>query len=285
MLVGIDMYSYHRYFGEVYPQQGPPPQKMTPEDFLTRAKELEVDGVTLENCFMPSLDLGYLGQIRGIVDDYGFDRVWGWGHPNGLEGGTNTEAYKDMIVNFQYAHTVGAKIMRVVGSSLAFRNEPHAPQLQRLERMFKEAVKVAEDNDIKMAVENHFDFYSYEFQGLLETIASPYFGLNFDTGNFLRMMDDPVKAMDKLSPYVLATHVKDLKVQRGVSTDEWFFFSCTPVGEGVVDNATLAQQLKNAGYTGTLAFEVDFLHPDYENEDVVVAQSVAELKRITRSLV
>ena len=40
MKVGIDSYCYHRFFGEVYPQQVPPQRKMTLEDFLDRANEL-----------------------------------------------------------------------------------------------------------------------------------------------------------------------------------------------------------------------------------------------------
>ena len=32
--VGIENYSYHRFFGEVYPQQETPDQQMTIEDFL-----------------------------------------------------------------------------------------------------------------------------------------------------------------------------------------------------------------------------------------------------------
>jgi hypothetical protein len=45
-------------------------------------------------------------------------------------------------------------MMRVVGSSLAFRFESHGPRLEKLTKMFKEAVKVAEGMNIKMAVEN-----------------------------------------------------------------------------------------------------------------------------------
>ena len=52
---------------------------------------------------------------------------------------------------------------------------------------------------------------------LVEAVGSPYFGVNFDTGNFLRLLDDPLDAMEKLGKYVFATHIKDLKVRRGVS--------------------------------------------------------------------
>jgi hypothetical protein len=39
--------------------------------------------------------------------------------------------------------------------------------------------------------------------------------------------------------------------------------------------------LADAGFDGVLAVEIDFLHPDYNNdEDAAVAQSVKELKRL-----
>ena len=87
-------------------------------------------------------------------------------------------------------------------------------------------------------------------------------------------------SMEKLAKYTLATHVKDLKINRNAAADDWYFFSSTPVGDGVVDNQRLAQLLKDADYQGFLAMEIDFLHPDYSDEDEAVAQSVQELRRI-----
>ena len=285
MKVGIDSYCYHRFFGEVYPEQKPPPKQMSMEDFLKRAKELGVDGVSLESCFFPSFDAGYLADVKAILDDYGLDRVFAWGHPDGLEGGRNEQALKEMIAGFEYAQAIGADVMRVVGSSLTFRNEPHGPQIERLTRMFREAVVVAEDYDIKMADENHIDFTADEMVQLLDSVGSPYLGINFDTGNFLRLLDDPIAGMERLAKYTYATHIKDLKPQNGVSPREWYFFSSTPVGDGLIDNGRLAQMLKDSGYAGFLAVEIDFLHPDYNNdEDAAVAQSVKELKRIADSL-
>ena len=89
MKVGIDSYCYHRFFGEVYPQHPQPDRRMTLEDFLRRAHELGVDGVSLESCFLPEFSAGYLAHVKQILDGYGLDRVYAWGHPDGLEGGTN----------------------------------------------------------------------------------------------------------------------------------------------------------------------------------------------------
>lgn len=281
MKTAIDSYCYHRFFGEVYPQQSKPAKPLSLEDFLRRAHELDVGGVSLESCFIPSLDTEYLASIRGLLDKYSLERVFAWGHPDGLEGGTNQDAYSEMIRCFESARSIGAKVMRVVGSSLKFRHQPHGPQIERLTRMFREAVKVAEQYGIRMAVENHIDFNADEMLRLLTEVNSPWLGVNFDTGNFLRLLDDPVKGMAKLAPHVYATHIKDLKVQKGVPADEWYFFSSTPVGDGLVDNSRLVQLLADAGYSGLLAVEIDFLHPDYDNnEDHAVARSVAELKRL-----
>ena len=283
--VGIDNYSYHRFFGEVYPQQETPDKQMTIEDFLKRAKELGVDGVSLESCFIKSFDPGYLAELKSTLDDYGFDRVWAWGHPDGLEGGKNEAMLPDMIEHISYAKAIGAEVMRVVGSSLAFRLDPHGPQLEKLTKMFKEATKVAEEMNIKMAVENHFDFDSDEFLALIEEVGSPYFGLTFDTGNFTRLLDEPVKAMEKLGNYVYATHVKDLKITPNTPADEWFFFSSVPVGDGYVNLPELARMLAGFNYQGLLAVELDFTHPEYAGqEDAAVEKSVKYLQKLVSEI-
>jgi sugar phosphate isomerase/epimerase len=285
MKVGIDSYCYHRFFGEVYPHQNQPPKQLTLEDFIKRAKELGVEGVSLESCFIPRLDKEYLSEIKGMLDECNFDRVYAWGHPDGLEGGKNEAAYDEMIEHIEYANAIGAKVMRVVGSSLMFRFEDHGPQIQKLSRMFTNAMKVADTYGIKLADENHIDYNADEMLELIHNVNHPNFGINFDTGNFLRVLDDPIQGMGKLAKFTFSTHVKDLKINPQAAVNDWYFFSCTPVGDGLVDNQKLAQLLKDANYEGFLAMEIDTLHPDYnDDEDSAVAQSVKELKKIAQSL-
>jgi 3-oxoisoapionate decarboxylase len=285
MKIGIDSYCYHRFFGEVYPHQKKPPKQMTLEGFIQRAHELKVDGVSLESCFIPRFDASYLSEIKGMLDEYKLDRVFAWGHPDGLEGGRNQKAYEEMVKSIEYAKAIGADVMRVVGASLVFRNDPHGPMLEKLTAMFKEAVKTAAAANVKLADENHIDFNADEMLSLIKAVDSPYFGINFDTGNFMRVLDDPIKGMQKLAKYTFSTHVKDLKPNRQASVDDWYFFSTTPTGEGLVDNQKLAQLLHDAGYKGFLAVELDTLHPDYhDDEDKAVAQSVKELRRIANAV-
>ncbi len=285
MKIGIDSYCYHRFFGEVYPQQQQPPRRMTLENFIDRAKELGVNGVSLETCFITRKDdAGYLESVKARLDAYGLDRVYAWGHPDGLEGGRNRAEYQKMIAAIPQAQRIGATVMRIVGSSLQFRFEDHREQIRGLVAMLREAVKVAEAHDVKLAIENHIDFTAREILQIIEEVGSPYLGVNFDTGNFARLLDDPIKAMELLARHTLATHVKDLRVNRAAAVDDWYFFSTTPVGDGFIDNLRLARLLKQAEYKGFLAMELDFLHPDYTDEDAAVAASVVELRRIAHHL-
>jgi len=286
MKVGIDSYCYHRFFGEVYPDQKKPAKDWTMQDFLKRGKELQVDGVSLESCFFPKgVDKAWFKDLKAQLDDYKMDRVYAWGHPDGLERGKNEAAYAEMVAGIPNAVAIGADVMRVVGSSLMFRHEPHGPQIDALVKMFKKAVKVAKDNGVKLAVENHIDFTADEILRLLDEVDSEYFGLNFDTGNFLRLLDDPIAGMEKLAPRVLATHVKDLMPDKCAKPTDWFFFAGVPVGQGLIDNQALAKLLHKANFKGFLAVEIDHPHTDWtEREDEAVALSIKELKRIAASL-
>ncbi|MDA0193938.1 MAG: hypothetical protein O2887_06055 [Bacteroidetes bacterium] len=139
--VGIDSYCFHRLFGEVYSHQHKSEPHFSMEDFLKYAKSIDVDGVSLESCFFPEFSPDYLAQVKGWLDDSSFDRVYAWGHPDGLEGGQNEKEFDSMLEHIHHAKAIGADVMRVVGSSLMFRFEPHQPQLEKLSEMFKTAVK------------------------------------------------------------------------------------------------------------------------------------------------
>ena len=281
MKIGIDSYCYHRWFGEVYDMQEKPQKTKTVDDFLALAKRLDVDGVSLETCFLPSLDDGYLTELGAKIKDFGFDTVFAWGHPNGLERGLNPEAFEEMKSLIPKARKMGTDVMRVTGSAFDWRHENHRDHIARLVPMYKEAAKIAEDNGVKIAAENHIDFTADEMLEMIQAVNSPNFGINFDTGNFLRLLDDPIAGMEKLAPYVFSTHIKDLVMHPTAKPTDWYFFCGVPVGFGLVNNEKLAELLSNANYKGFLAVEIDCPAPQWMNmEDEAIAVSVANLKKI-----
>ena len=270
MKIGIDSYCYHRYFGEVYSFQKPCRVRWTADDFIQRAVELRVDGVSLETCFLPGSAPGFWQRLKEKLEANRLDVVLAWGHPDGLEGGTNTGALADLVRSIFVASELGCKVMRIVGSSLRFRDQPHEPQLRQLAGMLREATKVAADQGVILAMENHIDFTAREILQLIEEVSSANFGVNFDTGNALRLFEDPVEEAKLLAPYIHATHIKDLSPRRGGSPREWNFWESVPAGHGVVDIPGVMRALRAQGYPGVLCVEVDCLRDSWEEDDAVV---------------
>ena len=281
MKIGIDSYCFHRLFGEVYPFQDPPDRIRTVDDFIDFAKGLDVDGVSLETCFLPSLEDSYLKDLGAKLKEYHLDTVFAWGHPNGLEGVLSPEAFKEMKSLIPKTRLIGTDVMRITGSAFDWRHENHREHMDRLIPLYKEAVKVAEDCGVRLAAENHIDYTADEMLEMIEKVGSKSFGINFDTGNFLRLLDDPVAGMEKLAPYVFSTHIKDLKMHPTARPNDWFFFCGVPVGFGLIDNMKLAELLHKVGYKGFLAVEIDAPAPEWLNmEEEAIAISVKNLRKI-----
>ena len=89
------------------------------------------------------------------------------------------------------------------------------------------------DSGIKVAVENHAgDMHSLELRGLIEAAGPDFVGANFDSGNALWTLEDPVQALENLGEYILTTSLRDSAVwesERGVMV-QW-----TAMGEGTTD--------------------------------------------------
>ena len=75
MRVGIDTYSYHRFFGEIREGEEDPGTRWTTWDFLDRAVELGVDGVSLETCYLDLDDAKFRERLALSLDAAGLDVV------------------------------------------------------------------------------------------------------------------------------------------------------------------------------------------------------------------
>jgi sugar phosphate isomerase/epimerase len=277
MKIAIDSYCNHRYFGEAYAGlQEPADRTMTVWDFLNRARRLGVAGVSLESCFLPT-EADFLLRLRDRLDSCGFERVWAWGHPDGLRSGADRQAARDLVAHLAHARQIGAGVMRIVGGSRRTRPASFAQHKRRLGGMLRKLLPAAEDHGVVLALENHIDLTADEIADLVGTLDSPWLGVCLDTGNNLRLHEDPVAVAAKLAPLARATHVKDIGVRRG-DPREFAFWPSVPLGKGLVDLGRVVGLLRGAGYKGLLAIEVDYLHPDHGDEDRAVAASVKYLK-------
>ncbi len=92
------------------------------------------------------------------------------------------------------------------------------------------------DSGVKIAMENHAgDMHTLELKGLIEEAGPEYVGANFDSGNAVWTMEDPVQALENIGKYVLTTSLRDSAVwesENGV-TVQW-----TAMGSGDTDLKT-----------------------------------------------
>jgi sugar phosphate isomerase/epimerase len=285
MKIGIDSYCYHRFFDEVYPEQQAPPKRRTMDDLIATAKRLGVGGLSVETVFMPSLDRGFLLDLRGKLDDAGLERVLAWGHPSGLETGKNPAAAEELRAHYASAEILGATVMRMTCGSFAFRGqEPVQDQIARLVPILKELATEAGARGITLGMENHGDFIASEVIELVERVDSPFFRVTLDTGNNLRLLEDPVLECVKLAPYAVATHLKDIAATGTGSPRDWKrFWPSIGLGNGIVDLKVIMQALKDNGYGGLLCVEIDVLPPG-RDEDTELESSIAYLKRTLPTL-
>jgi len=254
-------------------------------DFVGYATAQGVDEVALETLFFPALDAGYCRDLKARLDEARLSRVVGWGHPDGLHGGRDEDALADLKRHIPVAPRLGASIMRIVVSSMLYVDQPKEPQIQGSIRMLKEAVEVARDNGVTLALENHIDFTSAELLRIVEGVGSEHLKVNFDTGNALRLFEDPVEAARRLAPYTVATHTKDITVggKGGTPMERFTWWPSCPVGAGLVDIPALVGVLNQAGFQGSLAVELDLLAPQFagRREEDLVAESLVYLRSVS----
>jgi len=286
MKIGIDSYCFHRYFGEVYPdlQADPGVRWKMEEQFLDFALSQHVDEIALESCFFDALDDGLCTEIRGRLDEAGVDRVLGWGHPEGLWGGTKPEELEALKRHLPQVRKLGSTRMRICAASMNYAKAPREELIGRVVPMLEEAAAAAAEHGIVLALENHIDFTSQEVARILDAVDSEHLRVNFDTGNTIRLFEDPVEAAARLAPYTVSTHTKDIatRPKGGAPSESFTWWPSCPIGEGLIDMPGVITALRNGGFDGCLGVEIDLVGEQWasQSEEEIVAKSVGYLRSI-----
>ena len=110
-------------------------------------------------------------------------------------------------------------------------------------RQIAAAVPIVERYRMPLGIENHKDWRVDEQVALLEHYESEYVGVSLDTGNNLSILDDPHETVEKLAPYTVNTHFKDMGVEE---TDTGFHLSEVPLGEGMLDLPRMVRAIRTA---------------------------------------
>jgi sugar phosphate isomerase/epimerase len=232
---------------------------------------------------MPELDRSFLAGLKEKLDDSGLEGMLAWGHPQGLETGKNMKAAEDLKQTIKLLKYFGNNLLHFRGGGLADRNtEPQQLQIERLSEMLKDIAGLAADYEIILAMENHMDFTADEQLEILARVDAPNLKVLLDTGNNLRILEDPIEVVKKLAPHAVAVHLKDMfATGKGNPVTEWRkFWHTAPLGKGIIDLPEVLRILKENNFDGPLNLEIDFLNPRWRDDDQAVMESIEYLRSI-----
>jgi hypothetical protein len=107
----------------------------------------------------------------------------------------------------QIAHALDVKNIRVYIR--------HSGRLSEVIRKgtedLKTIAKVAKDNDLQFVLEQHEDLKSHELVDIITQVNSPRIGLLFDFGNMVNAFEEPLAALNTMSPYIRQVHLKGIR--------------------------------------------------------------------------
>ena len=283
--IGIDSYSLS-------------PLKLAPFDVLDWVAARGGDGVQFTELHLGEgrpLDEGFLRDLARRAREHGLYLEWAGGEHIPFD--TTTWQRKDLvpinIIAARQAAAVGATVVRSCSGGL-MRWRDDSPPTELLLRETATALKaqasIFRDHDVTLAIELHFEFTTFELMRLFDMCgAEPggWLGICLDTMNPLTMLEDPVSAVDRVLPWVVAVHAKDgalMLHDQGLAS---FPVEC---GTGFVDferilrrlaqlNRTIHLSLEDHGGSFELPiFDATFLSkfPDF------TVQELAKLLRLAR---
>jgi sugar phosphate isomerase/epimerase len=99
-------------------------------------------------------------------------------------------------------------------------------------RSLEAALPMLDKYKMPLGLENHKDWTADQLASLMKRYSSEYFGVCLDFGNNISLLDQPMDAIEKLAPYTVCTHVKDIAVD---SYEEGILLSEVVLGQGLID--------------------------------------------------
>lgn len=170
-------------------------------------------------------------KVRDLCEKYGMY----------LEGSIQLPKTSDQVTQFEKdvksAKEAGASIIRTVSLGGRRYEVFHKNgEYQEFQKKAMEALRLAEPvlrkHKMKLGIENHKDWRADELVWALKELKSEWLGVTLDFGNSIALLENPMQVVEKLAPYTVSAHIKDMAL------DEYqngFLLAEVPMGTGMLD--------------------------------------------------
>lgn len=233
--------------------------------FVDFAAAQGVAGVELLDIFWNDVERE-LPQVRRRIADAGLE-VAVYSISNNFiqsEASARARELDDLKRGVDIALELGVDLLRVFSGSARDDVSQDKGEAWILEGLSAGAA-YAESRGVTLALENHGRFAgrSDQVRAIIEQVGSPALRVNFDTGNFVPVGQDPVAAARELADWVALVHLKDLRLARADEAGHVFegadgqMLTGSIIGDGLVDLAGLRAVMDAAGYDGWWSLEYE----------------------------
>jgi sugar phosphate isomerase/epimerase len=228
MRIGLDLYTIdHR--------------KLPPEEALNFARSHGLEGVQFLDPAVidPDMDTNRLIDFRRQADALGLYVEVGLTSPNPVR---RARALGHPVTAQEHARTLRREVEAVaaLGCSFArayvgdrhdrFRTDVSwSHQIEATLEVLAPLVPFLNEFGVRIALETHADLMVDELLRIVERLGEASAAVTLDTGNLVMRLDDPVRAVERLAPWVVCTHVKDAVL---AFTDRGLCWQARPVGAG-----------------------------------------------------
>lgn len=211
------------------------------------------------------LDHGRLRAFRDEADALGLYLELGITSPNPIRQG---RLEGRVVAADEHAATLARQLraVHVLGCSHArayvgdrhdrFRTDTcWADQLAASRDVLARLAPLCRELGIRVAVETHADLTVDELLRLVDDLGDDVTAVTLDTGNLVMRLDDPVRAVERLAPLVVCTHLKDAVL---AFTPRGLCWQARPVGGGILPIPDMLRPLARNRPELNLSIE---LHP------------------------
>ncbi|MBA4031820.1 MAG: sugar phosphate isomerase/epimerase [Planctomyces sp.] len=263
--LSLAAYSWNARLAKAWDEKSPP-QGATIPTFIDYCASLGLDGCELTSYYFPkNVSADYLFACKNQAFKLGLD-ITGTAIGNDfcLPDGPAFDAQMEMTKQWiDNAALLGAPVIRIFAGKVA-KGETEEIAFERCVKGITTAVEYAATKGICLALENHGGITATPEQLLKIFHAvpkSPWFGINFDSGNFRTA--DPYADLAKIAPF--ATNAQ-LKVEMFKTDGK----------KELADIPRIISILKDADYKGYLILEYEAA----ENPDEAIPRYVEELRKL-----
>jgi len=210
------------------------------EKYIDLCKSFGSDGCQMAFSQLVSTDEDYLKRLRRALEDKGMFMELSL-------GGKILADAEEFARVASVAQQLGVTRARVAINGRRYEEFSDLKKWKEFANHWQQVLLQAEpmlkQHKLTIGIENHKEWLVDELAEMLKKTGSPYLGACVDFGNNLALLEDSLQVAEKLAPYAVTTHLKDMAV---APSEEGFLLSEVPLGQGITPLAKIMEVLRRS---------------------------------------